>query len=212
MIKLGNINQTIETQSDNGLSKANVTDWQTNAIRYIYVCLRSRNVPHYVLGDRDHAGLVEDIASEAKVIQLASQTRKGLSYKRKGETHTVRQLTLKQSCRFAISRVLKAAKTQYKIVHDYTDTTAGQDVKKHNYIMHYASITQYKNIRKAGYIKNYDMHKGDIARCLGERFNTLIQGIIDGRTRIEIAAELGIPHQRISDMERELKQWAKIDD
>ena len=212
MIKLGNVNQTIETQVDNGLDKANVADWQTNAIKYIYICLRSRNVPHYVLGDRDHAGLVEDIASEAKVIQLASQTRKGLTYKRKGETHTVRQLTLKQSCRFAISRVLKAAKTQYKIVHDYTDTTAGQDVKKHTLIIQYATAAQYRNLRRSSYVKNYDLHKGDVTRCLGERYNVLIEGIIDGKSRIEIATELGIPHQRISDMIAELKLWARIDD
>lgn len=163
----------------------------TYARNYVAKILRSRQVPLYILQ------LAGDIASEGATIFYASRKRSGLTYKRNGETRIVRSLSIKQSARFALKRVLKHNFRKYRLIKEYINEKG--DVVNFK-VPDTLSVAQFKSLRKSTLIKAYDLDRDNLRSQLGWQYVTLVDGILAGENKADIAAEIKVSPQEISRM------------
>lgn len=180
-------NVTITPQVDAEERSYNLA-YATNYVRKI---LRSRQTPLYTLG------LVDDIASEGAAIFYASRNRSGLTYTRKGETHIVRSLTLKQSARYAMKRVLKSTYRKYRLIREYINEKG--DVVNFR-VSDTLSVAQFKQLRKSTLLRSYELDRDNLRAALGWQYVTLIDGILAGDIKADIAKEISVSPQEISRM------------
>lgn len=162
-----------------------------HATNYVRKILRSRQTPLYTLG------LVDDIASEGAAIFYASRKRSGLTYTRKGETHIVRCLSMKQAARFAIKRVLKSTFRKYRLIREYINEK-GDAVNFR--VSDTLSVAQFKQLRKSTLLRSYELDRDNLRAALGWQYVTLIDGILAGYIKADIAKEIGVCPQEVSRM------------
>jgi len=184
LVTLDNVTVTPETSIE-------TTYDATHATNYVAKILRSRQVPAYILQ------LAGDIASEGATIFYASRKRSGLTYKRNGETRIVRSLSMKQSARFAMKRILKHNFRKYKLIKEYINEKG--DVVNFK-VPDTLSVAQFKSLRKSTLIKAYDLDRDNLRSQLGWQYVTLVDGILAGDNKADIAKEIKVCPQEISRM------------
>lgn len=162
-----------------------------HARNYVAKILRSRQVPTYILQ------LAGDIAGEGASIFYASRKRSGLTYKRNGETKIVRSLTMKQSARFAMKRSLKHNLRKYRLIKEYINEKG--DIVNFK-VPDTMSVAQYKSLRKSTLIQAYDLDRDNLRSQLGWQYVTLVDGILAGESKQDIAKEIKVCPQEISRM------------